>query len=119
MLRTPSDGIKRFKLKALDTTVEVLIDDILLTYKSTATIVPNIRIDNDADYAVTFFSSNPSIATVDENGNVTATGTGEAEITVTVTDLYGNVAEDTCIVTVSYAWWQWLIIIFLFGWIWY
>ena len=62
---------------------------------------------------------NPSVATVDEDGNITGVGTGEAEITVTVTDEYGNVVEDPCKVTVSYSWWQWLMVIFLFGWIWY
>lgn len=78
-----------------------------------------IDADKDAEYVIAYESSNASIVTVDKDGNVTATGTGEAEITVTVTDEYGNVVEDTCKVTVSYAWWQWIIIIVLFGWIWH
>ncbi len=97
----------------------VSVNDLTMTYKKTTNLDMEINADDDAIFDFEYSSSNPSIATVDENGNVTATGTGEAEITVTVTDEYGNVVEDTCTVTVSYAWWQWFIIIFLFGWIWY
>ncbi len=96
---------------------DVRVDDLQLDYKASETIY--VKVNGTDDYDIKFNTSNASVATVDENGIVTATGTGEAEITVTVTDEYGNVIEDTCKVTVSYAWWQWLIIIFLFGWIWY
>ena len=57
--------------------------------------------------------------TVDENGNVYAAKTGSATITVTVTDEYGNKVTDTCDVNAQYTWWQWIIVIVLFGWIWY
>lgn len=97
----------------------VTVSDISVSYKGTTKIEPDVKFVGDVDYTVEYSSSNESIATVDKDGNVTATGTGEAEITVTVTDEYGNVVEDTCTATVSYVWWQWLIIIFLFGWIWY
>ncbi len=97
----------------------VTVSDISVSYKGTTKIEPDVKFIGDVDYTVEYSSSNESVATVDKDGNVTATDTGEAEITVTVTDEYGNVVEDTCIVTVSYAWWQWLFIIFLFGWIWY
>ena len=56
---------------------------------------------------------------VDENGNVYAAKTGSATITVTITDEYGNKVTDTCDVNVQYTWWQWIIVIVLFGWIWY
>lgn len=61
-------------------------------------------------------SSNTNVATVDANGNVYASGTGSAVITAKTKD--GKVS-DTCNVTVSYAWWQWIIVIVLFGWLWY
>lgn len=73
----------------------------------------------DTNYSaeeLTWSSSNERVATVDENGNIVATGTGTATITVTSAD--GQVNE-TCEVTVSYTVVQWIIIIVLFGWIWY
>ena len=96
---------------------DVKVSDIALNYKATAML--SVDVTGTDYYTAEYESSNTSVVSVDENGNITVTGTGTAEITVTVTDEYGNVVEDTCTVTVSYAWWQWLIIIFLFGWIWY
>lgn len=61
-------------------------------------------------------SSNTKVATVDDNGNVKMTGKGTATITAKSTD---GKASAQCKVTVKYAWWQWIIIIVLFGWIWY
>ncbi len=100
---------------------DVSVDDFPMNYKTTQLLENFIKIDADKDAkcVIVYESSDVSVATVDKDGNVTATGTGEAEITVTVTDEYGNVVEDICTVTVSYTWWQWLIVIFLFGWIWY
>lgn len=102
-----------------DKVVSVFTNDISLTYKSSTTITPTVEVDGDVDYTVTYESSDTSVAAVDENGRVTTNGTGSAEITVTVTDEYGNTVTDTCEVNVSYAWWQWIIVIVLFGWIWY
>ena len=99
--------------------IDVSVDDATINYKSTVSLNAEFGMLDGVNYNIEYSSSNPSVATVDKDGKVTATGTGEAVITVTVTDEYGNVVEDTCKVTVSYAWWQWLIIIFLFGWIWY
>lgn len=98
----------------------VSISDTTLIYKTADTIKPEINIDAGVNHITEYTSSNPSIVFVDKNGNITSIGgTGEVIITITVTDEYGNVVEDSCKVTVSYKWWQWLIIIFLFGWIWY
>ena len=69
-----------------------------------------------ANHTVTWQSSNDSVVKIDlATGKLTATGTGTATITATTDD--GRTA--TCTVTVRYAWWQKLIRIFLFGWIWY
>lgn len=97
----------------------VNIDDVSLNYKKSTTINPQIDADDGVECTVTYTSSDPKIATVDENGKVTANGKGEATITCTVTDQYGNVVSDTCNVKVDYTWWQWIIRIVLFGWIWY
>ena len=99
----------------------VSIDDISLNYKKSTTLKPTIKADDGVKYTVEYSTSNPKVATVDKNGKVTATkrGSGSATITCTVTDSNGNVVKDTCKVNVSLTWWQWIIIIVLFGWIWY
>lgn len=99
----------------------VSIDDISLNYKKSTTLKPTIKADEGAKYKVEYSTSNAKVATVDQNGKVTATkrGSGTATITCTVTDSNGNVVKDTCKVSVSLTWWQWIIIIVLFGWIWY
>ena len=97
----------------------VSIDDVTMNYKSSTTIKPKIDVDDGVKYTVKYESSNPKVASVDENGNVKALKKGNATITVTVTDQYGNVVKDTCTVTVKYTFIQWIIKILLFGWIWY
>lgn len=99
----------------------VSINDISLNYKKSTTLNPTITADDGAEYKVEYSTSNAKVATVDKNGKVTATkrGSGTATITCTVTDSNGNVVKDTCKVNVSLTWWQWIIIIVLFGWIWY
>ncbi len=67
---------------------------------------------------IEFTSSNPSVAQVDEMGQVTAVNRGTATITCTVTDEYGNSKSDSCTVQVNYTFWQWLVYILFFGWIW-
>lgn len=108
----------------LPTVKSVSIGDVSLNYKSSATIIPTITADEGASYTVTYTSSNPSVATVDNSGKVTSVkqsglNRGSTVITSTVTDSYGNTVTDTCTVTVQFTWWQWLIKIALFGWLWY
>ena len=95
------------------------LDDITLDFKDTKTITPTVFCDDGIVYSVQYESSNPKVATVDENGNVYGAKKGTAEIKVTVTDDNGNTVTDTCKVTVKYSGLQWFIIIVLFGWIWY
>ena len=97
----------------------VQIDNVSLSYKSSTKIKPVINADNGATYVINYKSSNPKVASVDDNGKVTALKKGSATITCTVTDSNGNSVSDTCEVKVVYTWWQWLIKIVLFGWIWY
>lgn len=97
----------------------VSVDDFSMSYKSTLTISPEIDVDLDVGYKVTYSSSDPSVAYVDDDGYVIALSTGDATITCTVSDEFGNTVTDTCNVEVKYSWWQWIIVIVLFGWIWY
>lgn len=102
----------------------VSANDMTINYKETAAIKLVIDADEGVEYTVSFSSSKPSVVSVDNNGNVTSNKTsgftqGSATITVTVTDSNGNTVTDTCTVTVQFTWWQWLIKIVLFGWIWY
>ena len=84
-------------------------DVISVNYKSTSSLPTN---HPNAVYS----SSNPEIVSVDENGNITAKKTGTVIISATVN---GTDLSDSCEVTVSYTWWQWLIKIFLLGFLWY
>lgn len=97
----------------------VTANDLTLIYKKDGKIEPTVTADSGAAYTLTFTSSNPKVAAVDENGNVKTVKKGTAEITVTAADESGNTVECTCRVTVKYAWWQWLIRILLLGFIWY
>lgn len=102
----------------------VSVNDASVNYKGSITLNPSIVADEGASCTKTFTSSNPSVATVDNNGKVTSVkqsglNRGSTVITCTVTDSYGNTVTDTCTVTVQFTWWQWIIKIVLFGWIWY
>ncbi|MBP3441641.1 MAG: RICIN domain-containing protein [Clostridia bacterium] len=59
-------------------------------------------------------TSNSDVVSV-SGSTISAVGTGSADITAT------RANGDTCIyhVKVSYTWWQWIIVICLFGWTWY
>lgn len=125
------DGVKIRKCSVCDTVVEtqivpklgavhsVDISDISMDYKTSFVLTPEIVADEGVEYKVEYSSSDTSVVTVDENGNVYTVDKGTATITCTVTDAFDNVVTDTCEIQVKYTWWQWIIVIVLFGWIWY
>jgi hypothetical protein len=83
-----------------------------LQYKSTDTL----RLATSAPGPVTWSSGDPGVVRVNaETGEIRGAKTGTA--VVTGRDGDGFTASVT--VNVRYAWWQWLIVILLFGWIWY
>ena len=87
-----------------------------VNYKASFTL--GLEWENEVgDETVTWSSSDTTVLKVDKNGNVTSTfGRGTATITATVD---GTDISDSVTITVKYTWWQWIIIILLFGWIWY
>lgn len=97
----------------------VNVDDISVNYKSTKKLNPTANISPNYAYKFVYSSSDPSVATVDENGNITAVGKGNATITCRAIDENGYSAIDTCTVTVKYSIIQWIINILLLGFLWY
>lgn len=79
------------------TAVTVSRESVYMPLEDTASISYSIETIGDPDTAVSWSSSDESVVTVDESGNLTAIGAGTA--TVTASSLYGSSAE--CAVTVS------------------
>ncbi|MBR5559268.1 MAG: Ig-like domain-containing protein [Oscillospiraceae bacterium] len=81
----------------------VALSDSALELKAgeTKTLTATVKPDNAADKTVTWSSSDKSVATVDNNGKVTAVKEGQATITATANDGSGKSAS--CTVTVTAA----------------
>lgn len=97
----------------------VSVEDITINYKSSAAITPNVDAASGVKYTVSYESSNPKVASVDSSGNVYGAKKGTADVKVTVKATDGSFVTDTCQVTVKYTAAQWIIMVLLFGWIWY
>lgn len=76
------------------TNIQLRLNDV-----TTAKITPEVLPDNADNKSLSWTSSNPGVATVDANGNVTAIGVGETIITVKTLD--GSNIERTCRVNVT------------------
>lgn len=87
-----------------------------LSYRSSEVLNVEILPSDATDTGYVWSTSDDRVATVSKYGDIYATGPGTAVITCASEDGYSS---DTCTVTVTYAWWQWMIVILLFGWIWY
>ena len=87
----------------------VYYETIYLNYKDTYQLK-----ENKMEYS--FGSDNTGIATVDASGKIYASGRGDTFVEA-IDEIDTNIHLYK--VSVSYAWWQWIIIIVLFGWIWY
>ncbi|MBR3835843.1 MAG: Ig-like domain-containing protein [Clostridia bacterium] len=96
--------------------VVLTTEEVSMNYDQTLRLFANV-LPEDAAYSTVIYweSSNPDVATVDEEGQVHATGVG----TATITAKTANGKSDTCTVTVKYSIIQWIIVYVLFGWIWY
>lgn len=87
-----------------------------LNYKDTATLSAQLLPSDALNTGYSWSSSNEEVATIDENGNITALGRGTTYITCLSDDTF---AASQCEVTVSYTFGQWIIMTILFGWLWY
>ena len=95
-----------------------LEDSYTINYKDELQLNPQIKCDTGAKYTVEYSSTSKKIY-VDDDGVLHGDIKGSATVTVKVTDSYGNIYTDTAKVTVKYTVIQWIIVIVLFGWIWY
>ena len=82
------------------TGVSLNTDSLTLEEGGTATLTATITPSNATDQNVTWSSDNQNVATVDQNGEVTAVSAGTATITVTTED---GSKTATCVVTVTAA----------------
>lgn len=99
---------------------KVEIEDMTVRYRGKQGVNVTLHTtDKNLGFKVEYFSSDENIFTVDEDGYVIAGERGTAEITIRVTDDNGNVVTDTAEIEVKFSSRQWVIYIFLFGWIWY
>ena len=80
------------------TSVELDADEMTLKVGDEGQLQATVAPENAANKSVTWSSSNESVATVEQNGKISAVGVGESTITVTTTD-GGKTA--TCKVTVN------------------
>lgn len=78
--------------------VSLNVNSKILIIGQTTTLLANITPLYASNKTLTWSTSNPNVATVDENGNVTAVSDGKATITVTTVD---GGFTDTCEITVE------------------
>ena len=81
-------------------------ESLELTEGKAETLAATVNPDDASDKTVTWSSDNEEVATVDENGKVTAVKAGTANITATATNGTDDTADDktaTCAVTVNKA----------------
>lgn len=89
---------------------------VVINYKATKCLEEELNATILKDYKLKWTSADESIVTVDEDGNIYGAKAGETTVTVKSTD--GKFTK-TFDVQVTYSVLQWIIIIVLFGWLWY
>lgn len=86
----------KFTGVAVDAASVSIGEDLSLQIGQSKQMTASIQPENTTNKTVTWNSSNPVVATVDETGKVIALAEGETTITATV-----GTASDTCVVTVE------------------
>lgn len=97
-------------------TVEISDREVAIRYKGQAQVGASVAPSDAFSSEIFWSSSDGNVAHVDSRGVITGEGRGTAVITCGSVDGY---AEDTCTVTVTFAWWQWVIYTVGFGFLWY
>ena len=103
--------------------VDAHVPAIVLEYPNTLALRYNQATSVFADInrrapELTWHSSNTRVLTVDQNGLVNYARLGRGTTIVTAVCPEG-ITRMTTEVTVRMVWWQWIIVLFLFGFIWY
>lgn len=93
----------------------ITVGTVKMRYKDTYNLKAMIYPWDATDGTVLWTSSDESVITVDENGVINSVGKGFATVTATTED---GAFTDTCEVEVFYAWWQYILYLFM-GCIWY
>lgn len=106
----PANAVKGFRA-----------DDVTVHYRRFTEIPVVVDSDGTAEYEISFRSFDEQKVLIDSEGTVYGMAKTDTPVKVicTLTDEYGNTFTDECEVTVQYSFGQWLIIILLFGWLWY
>ncbi len=86
-----------------------------LTYRSTRSLAALLP-DGAPTAGIVWASTDERVVTVDADGNLRCVGPGAATVTASAPD---GVVFATFGVGATLTWWQWLVKILLFGWIWY
>jgi hypothetical protein len=105
-----------------DSYTEDMKPRVTFNYNNTLTLQyhGNTTLFSDADRLapeLTWKSSNEKVLKINDNGLITFPRLARG--TTTITGSAGGADYIKVDVTVKIAWWQWLIIVLLFGWIWY
>lgn len=109
-------GTESYDVSLLHST-GITIADMNLQYRQSATPSISVPTGDAILESVTFTSSNDNVK-INSDGTLYGAKRGNAIVTC-VAKCNGVTQETSFSVTVKYTWWQWLIVIFLFGWIWY
>ncbi|NLO46168.1 MAG: hypothetical protein GX107_06690 [Clostridiales bacterium] len=97
--------------------VKLLTKSLTVNYKSSFKITDvSVTPASATNKGLFWGTSDIHTAVVDNDGNVFAKSRGTATICVETVD---GAYRDTCEIKVKYSFAQWLIVIFLFGWLWY
>ena len=100
---------------------DIYMPDVEITYKNESYVYPDIYTDDDYAYYCTYFVNHDyNYVDLYEDGTVCGSyKSGTDNCACYVVDAQGNVYSQDFSITVKYSFVQWLIRIFLFGWIWY
>lgn len=103
-----------------DVDYAIYVNDLTMNYKESKPLDATVVLGTDTEYTVKYYSDSDNVIVDEDTGMLYGAKRGSANITVEATASDDSIViSSDCKVTVEYTWWQWLIKIVLFGWIWY